>query len=410
MEEGFDSRRIGVLDGVRVLAIGIVVWYHYWEATWLSPRIGSFDITNFPKFGYLMVEMMILLSGFLLALPYAREAAYGERTGGVRRFYVNRFARIAPCYYLIVLVIFFAIALPSGQYGGSGADALKDFVPHIFFVHNLFPASFISTHLDGALWTLAVLMQLYLIFPFVIRWFQKHPVPTYLVMIGISFASTWIILGINGITEDWPWLWMLSKNTFSYLAVYANGMLGAFAYVQITKNRKRTPYGQILATILAIACVPAYKMICDVLGSGVQEEVWLLENRYLLSVFFLVFVLAVIFSVKWFRFLFDNRVMHWLAGISFNMYMVHQYVAERLGILDIPHMTGATPEECGAAWQWTRLGLCLAISFPLAVALTYLVERPCARWIHKKLDGRMPAGVSQDKKKEKEDEKDKGES
>lgn len=378
----YEIKRIGELDGIRVLAISIVVWFHFWQQCWIMPMIGDFSLDFLPRFGYQMVDMMILLSGFLLALPYARETVYKEKAPNAKNFYVNRIARIAPSYYLIVLVIFFAIALPTGQYG-NGGDAAKDLVPHLFFVHNLFPESYVATHLDGALWTVAVLMQLYLIFPLLVRLFQKNPIVTYIGMVAVGLISTYLFLGMEDIPDDYMKMSLIVNNTLSFLPVYAGGMLGAFGYVYFTRGRQRNRILSAVATVVAIGCVPAYKMCCDMLANSEYQQAWQLENRYLLSWLYLIFVLAVLLSAKWFRKIFDNCVMHWLAGISFSMYMVHQYVSQRLAELDIPHMTGSNPGECGTAWQWEKLALCLVISIPIAIALTYLVERPCSKWVKK---------------------------
>lgn len=33
------ENRIGVLDGIRAIAIGMVVWFHFWQQTWLTPYL-----------------------------------------------------------------------------------------------------------------------------------------------------------------------------------------------------------------------------------------------------------------------------------------------------------------------------------------------------------------------------------
>ena len=55
---------IGVLDGIRVIAILIVLWFHYWQQTWLMPYypvphlkqwfgIAAIDLNMFRRCGYL---------------------------------------------------------------------------------------------------------------------------------------------------------------------------------------------------------------------------------------------------------------------------------------------------------------------------------------------------------------------
>ena len=77
--------------------------------------------------------------------------------------------------------------------------------------------------------------------------------------------------------------------------------------------------------------------------------------------------------------------MHFLAGISFNLYLCHQYIAVKLKEFHIPFWEGDTPpNQLGdEVWQWKYLLLCIVISFAVAVAMTYLVEKPVAKWIRK---------------------------
>ncbi|MCR4604443.1 MAG: acyltransferase [Eubacterium sp.] len=381
--EDFETTHIGVLDGIRVLAVGIVVWFHFWQQNWLSPNIGPVDLEFLPRYGYLMVDMMILISGFLLALPYAKAKIYGTPTPDTKSFYIKRFARIGPAYYFIIFAILLAVAIPQDMYA-TGTDLMKDLVPHVFFIHNLFPASYVGTHLDAALWTVAVLVQLYAIFPFVIKGFNKKPILTYSIMTAISVISTMIIVNNETATSGYEHIVFWCNNTLSFLCVYANGILAAYAYISFTKGRKRTQYGQIFATVIAIGCIIVYRYMCGDLARAVGENaggVWQLEKRYVLSLVCVIFVLAVICSMKWFRKIFDNRVMKWLAGISFSMYMVHQYICERLHYEDVPEMIGENPGDSGLLFQWEKLGLCLGISLVLAIGITYLIEKPGAKFI-----------------------------
>lgn len=110
---------------------------------------------------------------------------------------------------------------------------------------------------------------------------------------------------------------------------------------------------------------------------------WQVENRFLLSLLFMVFVLAVIFSARWFRKIFDNRIMVFLAGISYNLYIWHQYIAVKLKEFRIPFWEGDTPpnQSGDTVWQWQYMILCIILSLLVATAMTYLVERPLAKKI-----------------------------
>ena len=98
----YEIYHIGVLDGIRVIAIFLVAWYHIWQQSWLQPLTEHVNLDWLVRNGSILVDMMILLSGFCLFLPYARDMVYGDKTDTVPGFYVKRVARIVPSYYLSV--------------------------------------------------------------------------------------------------------------------------------------------------------------------------------------------------------------------------------------------------------------------------------------------------------------------
>ena len=113
-----DTRHVDVLDGVRALAILIVAWYHIWQQSWLRPYIyvestGGVYLNAEPlvRSGYIMVDVMLLISGFLLFLPYARHMIEGGPRPSIKEFYVKRALRILPTYWFSVLVVLFFFAL-----------------------------------------------------------------------------------------------------------------------------------------------------------------------------------------------------------------------------------------------------------------------------------------------------------
>ena len=82
-----DTRHVDTCDGVRALAICIVAWYHIWQQSWLYPNLTVFgrEISFDPlvRSGYIWVDVMILISGFCLYLPWARLGEGEKEPGGV---------------------------------------------------------------------------------------------------------------------------------------------------------------------------------------------------------------------------------------------------------------------------------------------------------------------------------------
>ena len=49
LQRDYQTDHIDVLDGVRALAILIVVWFHFWQQSWLMPIVGDFNIDWIPR-------------------------------------------------------------------------------------------------------------------------------------------------------------------------------------------------------------------------------------------------------------------------------------------------------------------------------------------------------------------------
>ena len=374
----YEINHIKVLDGIRALAIIIVVWYHFWQQSWISPVIGKISFDFIPRYGFLLVDMLVLLSGFCLFLPYARSMVYKEKIPDTKKFYLNRVARILPSYLvsMVVSIIFIVILstnIPLNFF-------IKDTITHLTFTQNLFLDTLAYTNYMTVLWTVGMEVQFYLVFPFIAKRFIKKPVLTYFIVVLIGLVST-IIIKLS-LTESN--ILLFADHTLTFITVYANGMLGAWLYVKFTKNKKRNIKKDLLFTFISIACLVAYKYICYTVGNGPYNiQNWQITYRFLLSLFFLVFIISTIMSYKIYRYLFENKVMKFIAIISFNLYIYHQFIAVKLKELKIPFWEGENPPNMTGdrKWMWTYFILCILVSLVVSIIMTYFIEKPLAKKI-----------------------------
>ena len=102
----------------------------------------------------------------MLYLPAARAARRGEPAADAGDFYLRRARRILPSYLAAVAIaLLFAL-----QEGRGGAVLVKDLLAHLTFTHTFWPETYMWTGLNVVLWTLAVEVQFYLIFPLLLFW------------------------------------------------------------------------------------------------------------------------------------------------------------------------------------------------------------------------------------------------
>ena len=380
-EIDYEINHIKVLDGIRALAIIIIVWYHFWQQSWIMPIIGSVNLEFIPRYGFLFVDMLILLSGFCLFLPYARSMAYKEKMPDTKKFYINRIARIIPSYLVSMIISIIFIIILSTKI--NPLFFIKDTITHLSFTHNLFIDTLKNTNYMTVLWTVGVEMQFYLVFPYLAKKFMKNPVIVYLIMLIIGLTSTLIMKHLVNDTNS-----VFYANHFlTFIPVFANGMLASLLYVKYTKNKKRNIIKDIVFMVVSILCIVIYKYVCMTIGpSHYDIQLWQINNRFFLSILFSVFFISTIMSYKLYRFLFENKLMKFIAIISFNLYIYHQFIAVKLKEFRIPFWEGDTPPNMlsDTKWQWTYFILCIVISVVVALIMTYGVEKPISKIIKNK--------------------------
>ncbi|MBP1588256.1 MAG: acyltransferase [Clostridia bacterium] len=393
--DALEYRHIGVLDGIRALSVVLVVGFHFWQQSWLwnlydpskLKAIGIEDAGMNWLFetGYVWVDMMILLTGLCLFLPHAARMVYGDTPlSSVPKFYAKRAARIFPSYYFNILVMLIFFVRPQ-NYGGT-AGFLKDLFSHLTFTHMLSKETYLYTHFNGVLWTVAVEMLFYLLFPLIAWLFRKAPFLTYL---GMNAASLGYYLFVTRLHADDLSFYI---NRFpSFLCVFANGMLAALVIVSLSRNMTQNRYTGLGFTALAVFGLFLMRLIIKygLAKAGSSGQLWQIQNRFMLTFVFAIFIVGACFSFRWFRVIFSNPVAKFFAAISYNLYIWHQLVAIYFKQWKIPHWVSADnlpQRDAGTAWQWKYTIIIWLVSLGVAAAVTYLLEKPIHRLILRAID------------------------
>ena len=391
------SERIPELDGLRVIMIFVVSWYHIWQQSWLHPMVGSVSLDFLVRSGYVWVDGTILLSAFLLFLPWVRAKEEGTALPDPGDFYYRRARRILPAYYFIILLTFFAIALPWRLYY-SAPYMVKDLATHFTFTFTFFADTYLATPLGAAAWTLAIEVQAYLLFPWIARAALRKPAATMSVMAVICFGfRAWCLWAL----EDYS---MVVNQLLNFLDVYVTGMLCATVYVRLNRTEKaRKPAARWAATaVFVLAAWGLIRMLRFQAGSMGQAEIQFRQMAFR-PVFALCFsglLLSAPFGIRPLRALLGNPVTRFLAGISMNYYLMHQVIVVHLRRLGIPRSEYEYPNQVGEQpWQIQYTLLAFGLSLAAAILVTYGVEKPAARLMDRIRNRRRPpAGDESDGK------------
>jgi len=169
-------KHIELLDYIRAIAIVAVLAFHALASTygyeelpwdgWLRDfKVPASFILLLPcSFGGAGVALFFVVSGFCIHLSFT------EHGQGWRSFWIRRFFRIYPAY---LAAIVFAVVCTTADQGSDlrSAAIWRQILMHVFLVHNLDPTTF--SGLNASLWSLAVEVQLYLLYPLLLVFVAK---------------------------------------------------------------------------------------------------------------------------------------------------------------------------------------------------------------------------------------------
>ena len=338
------ERHLEAIDGLRGIAIALVVAYHSW-------LVYGFNAGVVSQGGFLGVELFFALSGFCMFYPFARSRFTGSAPPSWASYAYRRAIKILPSYLLALTVFALAYAHRDGVEQTAYAYA-----SHLLFVHPLLPHEF--TAISGPLWTIGVEVQFYLIFPALCGLFVRRPLYGALLVAFISGAYRGFVV----LTHAAPGFYV-SNQVFAFLDLFAAGMLAAYvvAWAQTRPRHVALPAVATGVALTAVACGVA-GMIAFTHSNAMNDTgdffLWQMHWRIAIAALLFVLVAATTLSLPLVRRLVANPVTGFLAIISYNLYLWH------LEILSLA--------------QHVALSLPVALFCAVAVAalVTYAVERP----------------------------------
>lgn len=377
------THRLDALDGLRGIAIGLVVWYHLWQVSWLDPTVAGVSFVFIPISGFLGVELFFFLSAFCLSYPYVRAHFAGEPPPSIAHFAYRRFIKIVPSYALSLAAVI-ALAYLPGQKGSWGENiswpnlhaAFLDLLAHATFAHTFFSETYAS--INGVLWTLGIEAQYYVLFPLLIAAFVRAP-------LGIAATMTALAIAYRvriGMCCQTPLFDHNLGQLLGFFDFFAAGMLAAFAYVWLQQRKPRLAGMRIVWTLLATGALVWIALLFENLTAHRWADEfanwWLIRNGTFYAIALFALGLGSLSALPSWRKALANPVLLFLAVISYNLYLWHQVVFRWVAAWPfIPHAPGVTRGDPAWSWIVTTCGLVLAVA--IACIVTYVVERPLLR-------------------------------
>ena len=308
-------KRYAYIDAMRGYAILMVIAVHS------SQYIGDLPdaVRTLADQGARGVQLFFVASAMTLCMSWQ------ARRDGAMSFYVRRFFRIAPMYYLSIPFFLWARGWGPGIYAPDGIG-WRHVAMAATFTHGLMPDT-ITSVVPGS-WSIADEMMFYAIFPLLMLFNRVRFGAAALAVMAV----TWLCLRIQGSAAAYiarvvidP-AWRSAWGTFTYLWLVQQlpcFLFGMLAFRWMADGRTvRWPWALVLISMLAMVLVAFFPALPFIgrLGSPIQY-----------GIIFAFFALGLAHWQPWFL---VNPVIGWIGKVSYSAYLVH------LGIVStvpIPH-------------------------------------------------------------------------
>ncbi len=190
-----DSRWIPEIDGLRFVAIMSVLLFHLYGE--MQSRSGRF-ISAEPRYESLFrpilngncgVSLFFIISGFVLALPFARHFLAGAGAVSLRKYFMRRVTRLEPPYLLSILLFLGLYIVYTHQ---VTADLLRHAAVSALYLHGIVYGK--MTPINPISWSLEVEIQFYIAAPLFMQlyrvrgaWLRR--VLMAVIIVGVGFAQ-----------------------------------------------------------------------------------------------------------------------------------------------------------------------------------------------------------------------------
>jgi len=345
------------IDGLRFISIALVVFFHLSGYTVAKSVAGHFDnptdnlVALFASTGHYGVQLFFVISGLVLALPFARfRLLHGPRPS-LRAYYVRRLTRLEPPYIAAMIGIFI---IAVAYYGAHARALMPHLLASLVYLHNVLYA--MPSTVNVVAWSLEVEVQFYVLAPLMALVFVVPNARIRRLGIVAAIVAALVLQGTAPFRDP-----RLALSLANYIQFFLLGFLIADLYV------------------VAWVAPSAHERAWDAVGilSWIALVVtWMDVARptaLFLTLALLIFCAT--FRGRLLRRAFCNPWLTTIGGMCYSIYLLHYPLISALG-----RHTGHIANRAGFTAHLLVQAVILVPMVLLASTVFFVViERPCMR-------------------------------
>lgn len=338
-----------------------MIAFHYInnQLIYTKSTIGHFfyQITGF---GWVGVDLFFVISGFLIGrilLEYKRTTLF------FKAFYIRRFLRIVPVYYLLIFV--FILIVNSDRFSDDVFLTGNNVIPtwsYFAMVHNFYMAAMESmgNKAMSVTWSIGIEEQFYLLFPLLLLFIKEKWLPCFLIL---SIVAT---VFFRSLYSNWIPAYVLLPCRMDAISF---GILIAWIHKNYPLEIVVRKYKNFLLASAGLAV-----MICAVLFF-LYKDMGIMRNSLIAFIFSCLIVLAIGMPTSGYSRFLGNSFLSWIAKLSYSLYLFHCL------FLALARYTGGyfgDIRETSLAITISATALTASVLF--SAALYKYIEQPMARF------------------------------
>ncbi len=291
-------KKIAYIDSLRGIAVILVLFVHTGF---------FFDMNLFPNYFRLIqtngasgVQLFFILSALTLFMSYEHRVKFENNS--VRNFFIRRFFRIAPLYYIMLIVGLFYFGLGERYWLGDLKEvSVLNIISHFTFWSGLNP--YYMNSIIGVEWSIGVEMLFYLLIPIMFNTIKSINASLKLFLISVLLVLVFnsLLSRMDVIGSEVLWHSYLYYSLPYQFPVFVLGIILYFIIAK--KDYNFDKYFIFFCFVLFIL--------------GLKIEIL---RVYSISMILSLFVILVSkFNVKWIV----NKALVFIGKISYSIYLTH---------------------------------------------------------------------------------------